>query len=157
MGSHTTILILTSEISGIINSFFRGRQNIFLILFTAKFVIKCAAKNVESRLTNKNFICENIFSIVKSMGGRSLFSRKIFKVRKLYPKYLKSTLNVIERLTWGQNFWIKPTILPQFIQSFWSWIIFLAHAKSLFKIVILANIFICYPISKIFAARFTTN
>ena len=43
-------------------------------------------------------------------------------------------------------------------QSSLSWIISLAHAKSLFKIVFWQkNFFICYPISKIFAAHFMTN
>ena len=41
-----SVLFLTSEneISGIIYSLFRGRQNIFKIIFGTKFVVKCATK-----------------------------------------------------------------------------------------------------------------
>ena len=40
------VLILQSEneFSEIIYSFFRGRQNIFLIIFSTEFVVICAAK-----------------------------------------------------------------------------------------------------------------
>ena len=40
------VLFLTSdnEFSGIIYSLFRGRQNIFLTIFSTKFVVKCATK-----------------------------------------------------------------------------------------------------------------
>ena len=33
-----------NEFSGIIYSLFRGRQNIFLTIFSTKFVVKCAIK-----------------------------------------------------------------------------------------------------------------
>ena len=57
----TNVLFLTSEneISGIIYRLFRGKQNIFLIIFNTKFVLKCAAK-LENRLTNTKVTSKNI-------------------------------------------------------------------------------------------------
>ena len=42
----TNVLFLTfdNEFLGVICSFFRGRQNIFLSIFSTKFVVKCATK-----------------------------------------------------------------------------------------------------------------
>ena len=46
LNSLSNVLFLTSdnEFSGIIYSLFRGKQNIFLIIFSTKFVVKCATK-----------------------------------------------------------------------------------------------------------------
>ena len=57
------MLLLTSEneISMIIYSLFRGRQKIFTIIFRTKFVVKCATKNFENRLTNKKVMFKNNF------------------------------------------------------------------------------------------------
>ena len=43
---HFNVMFLTSdnEFSGIIYGLFRGRQNIFLTIFSTKFVVKCATK-----------------------------------------------------------------------------------------------------------------
>ena len=48
MGNETNVLFLTfdSEFSGIMYSLFRGRQTIFLTIFSTKFVVKCAAKSL---------------------------------------------------------------------------------------------------------------
>ena len=60
-------------------------------------------------------LCAKIFSIwiflqKNSMEGRSLFSRKIFIIESLniLSKMLEIYIQCQERLTWGQNFWIKP-------------------------------------------------
>ena len=46
---YSNVLFLTSnnEFSGIIYSLFRGRQNIFLTIFSTKFVVKCAITNLK--------------------------------------------------------------------------------------------------------------
>ena len=43
---YPNVLSLTSEngFSGVINSFYTVRQNMFLSMFSIKFVVKCAAK-----------------------------------------------------------------------------------------------------------------
>ena len=40
-------LISENEISGIVCNLFRGRQNIFLTIFSTKFVVKCVTKNLK--------------------------------------------------------------------------------------------------------------
>ena len=42
-------LMSDNEFSGIIYSLFRGRQNIFLTIFSTKFVIKCATEILKVR------------------------------------------------------------------------------------------------------------
>ena len=42
--SNVLFLTFDNEFSGIIYSLFGGRQNIFLKIFSTKFVIKCAAE-----------------------------------------------------------------------------------------------------------------
>ena len=49
-------LTFDNEFSGIMYSLFGGRLTTYLTIFSTKFVIKCAAKNVENRLTNKDFM-----------------------------------------------------------------------------------------------------
>ena len=51
------VLFLTSdnEISGIMDSLFRGRQNIFII-FSTNFVVKCATKIVKIGCQIKSYI-----------------------------------------------------------------------------------------------------
>ena len=47
----TNVLFLTSEKEslGIIHWLFSGRQNIFLIIFSTKFVVKCAKKKKKKK------------------------------------------------------------------------------------------------------------
>ena len=55
--SYSNVLFLTSEneISGLIYSLFRGRQNIFLPIVRSK-VVKCAANILKVGLTNISYI-----------------------------------------------------------------------------------------------------
>ena len=68
--TNTNVLFLTSdnEFSGIIYSLFRGRLNIFLTIFSTKFVVKCATKILkigwQKQVMSKN-IFEQEFSIEK--------------------------------------------------------------------------------------------
>ena len=56
------VLFLTSDndFLRIMYSLFRGRQNIFLKIFSTKFVVMCN-KNFENRLTKIKFTSKNIF------------------------------------------------------------------------------------------------
>ena len=58
----TNVLFLTSdnEFLGIIYSLFRGTQNIFLTIFSTKFVVKCATKILKFSW-QKQRLCPKIF------------------------------------------------------------------------------------------------
>ena len=45
--SNVLFLTFINEFSGIMYSLFGGRQNIFLKIFSTKFVVKCAAKSLK--------------------------------------------------------------------------------------------------------------
>ena len=75
---------------------FLDRYNIFLTIFSIKFVVKCAATilKIDSQI---NVLCANIIVIRMKMEGRSLFSKKK-KVWIFYPNGLKPTFNVTKDL-----------------------------------------------------------
>ena len=59
IGSNGLFLIFDKEFSGMMYSLFRGRQNIFLTIFSTKFVVKWPAKKKkknENRLRKKDFM-----------------------------------------------------------------------------------------------------
>ena len=63
---HTNVLFLSFEngISGIICSLFRGRQNIFLTIFSSKFAVKCGTKiwKIDVQMHNNvQILCAKIF------------------------------------------------------------------------------------------------
>ena len=86
----TNVLFLTSdnEFSGIIYSLFRGRQTIFLTIFSTKFVVKCATKIFKIG-SQKQKLCPKIFlnrefSTEKSPEGEII----------IFPENLKN-LNIL--------------------------------------------------------------
>ena len=104
-------------------------------MFGTKYVVTCAAKNLKIGYQIKH-LCAKVFLNWDFLWGK--------KKRMLWNTYLRSKL------------------LNQFngfvrVQRLRSWIIFPAHAKSLFKFDFGHKSFILYPIFKIFAAHFTTN
>ena len=112
------VLILTSE-NGFLRisySFFRGRQNIFWAMFDTNFVVKMCCKIFENRSANKNFMHKNIFywyfSIVNKHGREVRIFLENFKSQNNLSKMPK-IIKCHERFTWGQNLWIKLTILPE--------------------------------------------
>ena len=81
----THVLFLTSdnEFLGIIYSLFRDRQNIFLTIFSTKFVVKCATKILkiswqEQKLYPKIFLNKE-FSIEKQPGVEVIIFPENFK------------------------------------------------------------------------------
>ena len=84
----------------------------------------------------KIFLIGIFFSVVKkSMEGRSLFSLKILKVGIFYLKFLTSNSNVMKYLPKVKTFDQAINDFAGF-QSLYSWIISLANAKALFKIIL---------------------
>ena len=58
--SNVLFLMSDNEFSGIIYSLFGGSQNIFLTIFSTKFVVKCATKILKIG-SQKQKLCQKIF------------------------------------------------------------------------------------------------
>ena len=91
----TNGLFLTSEFSGIIYSLFRGWQNVFLTIFSTKFVITCATKVLKNQLTKTKVMSKNIFNKEFSIEK---FPRKLKKILIFHSNCPKSASNVIVNL-----------------------------------------------------------
>ena len=117
----TNVLILAfdNKFSGLIYSFFRARQNIFLMILS-----KMCNKNFENRLINKYFISENIFdrddfSIVKKHGREVTIFPENLKNLNMLSKMLEINMNLTKDLPeiktfessqqfcWNSKFMIK--------------------------------------------------
>ena len=100
----------------------------------------------------------------------SLAQSEIWRLANLcriawWPSAGEKLSEYVTRNAWNQNrisrkTYLRSELLNQannFAGILWSWIISFAHAYSLFRIGLWHKRFISHPISKIFAAHFTTN
>ena len=119
----------------ILRRLLRGRQNIFLTIFSNKFVVKWL--NFFWKLVDKY---KNYVQIGNFLRREVIILLENFKYFNNHQKFTRD-----------QNFWFART------ESLWSWIFSLANAKSWFKINFGHKMFICKPIFKSFAAHISTN
>ena len=75
------------------------------------------SKHFQDWLTNTNFTWKNSFNeefFYSTHGSEVTFFLEKFRSLDIISKMLEIYIKCYERLTWGQNFWIKPTFLPEF-------------------------------------------
>ena len=104
-------------ISGIIYSLLKVMQNIFLTIFSTKFVVKCATKNLKidwqiKKLCPKTFLNRK-FSIENWQGREVITFPENFKNLNNLSWFLEISIRCHRILTRDQNFWFKSMMLSE--------------------------------------------